>query len=430
MHCVATVIFLLTVVEDVEPAWNSEELALYDLVEEIKANFYDVFGITKEASIGDIKKAYRRLSLEWHPDRNSAPDASEKFRQIVSIYEILKSTELREKYDNVLEFGLPDWRQPIYYYRKMRKLAWYEAIIVLMGVSTIAHYLMMWAAYYEKYLVLKQNLRKSRKRDKKGEAENSMTQLHDALDVFRPRFHDLLPFIVARTSWNLLKAIPFLIQEQLSRKDLEVKEEQNHEVRRPAPTPRVPEFTYEVATDLKAVSTNNPEMSAKYMSEAEESQKKQSGAPWSCDELYQLHLIQNYIIFWVVLGTPNRWECMARVLNRTAQDVTTMAGKLKHMKQEEYEKLAMGQQSNAVVDIRSGKTEETTGISSTASSYQEWTQTEQKQLEAALQQYPKGCEDRWDKIAAAVPTKSMEQCQQRLKELVELVRRKKASKAQ
>ncbi|ETN74395.1 Myb-like DNA-binding domain protein, partial [Necator americanus] len=300
-----------------------------------------------------------------HPDRNSAPDASEKFRQIVSIYEILKSTELREKYDNVLEFGLPDWRQPIYYYRKMRKLAWYEAIIVLMGVSTIAHYLMMWAAYYEKYLVLKQNLRKSRKRDKKGEAENSMTQLHDALDVFRPRFHDLLPFIVARTSWNLLKAIPFLIQEQLSRKDLEVK-----------------------------------------------------------------HLIQNYIIFWVVLGTPNRWECMARVLNRTAQDVTTMAGKLKHMKQEEYEKLAMGQQSNAVVDIRSGKTEETTGISSTASSYQEWTQTEQKQLEAALQQYPKGCEDRWDKIAAAVPTKSMEQCQQRLKELVELVRRKKASKAQ
>ncbi|KAK6743585.1 hypothetical protein RB195_010701 [Necator americanus] len=403
MHCVATVIFLLTVVEDVEPAWNSEELALYDLVEEIKANFYDVFGITKEASIGDIKKAYRRLSLEWHPDRNSAPDASEKFRQIVSIYEILKSTELREKYDNVLEFGLPDWRQPIYYYRKMRKLAWYEAIIVLMGVSTIAHYLMMWAAYYEKYLVLKQNLRKSRKRDKKGEAENSMTQLHDALDVFRPRFHDLLPFIVARTSWNLLKAIPFLIQEQLSRKDLEVKEEQNHEVRRPAPTPRVPEFTYEVATDLKAVSTNNPEMSAKYMSEAEESQKKQSGAPWSCDELYQL----------VRLSTEK-----------------FPPGKLKHMKQEEYEKLAMGQQSNAVVDIRSGKTEETTGISSTASSYQEWTQTEQKQLEAALQQYPKGCEDRWDKIAAAVPTKSMEQCQQRLKELVELVRRKKASKAQ
>ncbi|KIH63642.1 Myb-like DNA-binding domain protein [Ancylostoma duodenale] len=85
---------------------------------------------------------------------------------------------------------------------------------------------------------------------------------------------------------------------------------------------------------------------------------------------------------------------MARVLNRTAQDVTTMAGKLKHMKQ----------------------------------TFVEWTQTEQKQLEAALQQFPKGCEERWDKIAAAVPTKTKEQCQQRLKELVELVRRKKAGK--
>lgn len=37
--------------------------------------------------------------------------------QIVSIYEVLKSAELKEKYNNVLEFGLPDWRQPIYYYR-------------------------------------------------------------------------------------------------------------------------------------------------------------------------------------------------------------------------------------------------------------------------------------------------------------------------
>ncbi|XGW16103.1 hypothetical protein V3C99_001501 [Haemonchus contortus] len=57
----------------------------------------------------------------------------------------------------------------------------------------------------------------------------------------------------------------------------------------------------------------------------------------------------------------------------------------------------------------------------------EWSQLEQKQLETALQQYPKGCEDRWEKIASAVPTKSKEQCQQRLKELVELVRRKKAN---
>ncbi|KJH49069.1 Myb-like DNA-binding domain protein [Dictyocaulus viviparus] len=50
----------------------------------------------------------------------------------------------------------------------------------------------------------------------------------------------------------------------------------------------------------------------------------------------------------------------------------------------------------------------------------EWSQVEQKQLEDALQRYPKGCESRWDKIAAAIPTKTKEQCQERIKKLVEL----------
>ncbi|RCN44176.1 DnaJ domain protein [Ancylostoma caninum] len=82
----ALVVFLLGVCGRVDAAWNSEELALYDLVEEVNTNFYDLFGIAKDASVGEIKKAYRRLSLEWHPDRNSAPDASEKFRQIFECF--------------------------------------------------------------------------------------------------------------------------------------------------------------------------------------------------------------------------------------------------------------------------------------------------------------------------------------------------------
>ncbi|WKY02307.1 hypothetical protein Q1695_015948 [Nippostrongylus brasiliensis] len=115
---------------------------------------------------------------------------------------------------------------------------------------------------------------------------------------------------------------------------------------------------------------------------------------------------------------------MARVLNRSAQDITAMAAKLKQMKQEEYAKLAMGQQSVSVKDIQK---EKATSSAEMSASSTEWSQAEQKQFEAALQQYPKGCEERWEKIASAVPTKTKEQCQQRLKELVELVRRKKAS---
>ncbi|XP_009078441.1 PREDICTED: dnaJ homolog subfamily C member 1-like, partial [Acanthisitta chloris] len=58
-----------------------------------------------------------------------------------------------------------------------------------------------------------------------------------------------------------------------------------------------------------------------------------------------------------------------------------------------------------------------------------WTQNQQKLLEMALQQYPKGTSDRWDKIAKCVPGKSKEECIGRYKLLVELVQKKKMTKS-
>ncbi|KAJ1363343.1 hypothetical protein KIN20_023188 [Parelaphostrongylus tenuis] len=424
MRLIVLACFLLGSVRYATASWNSEELSLYDLVEAVNSNFYELFGITKDASTAEVKKAYRRLSLEWHPDRNDAPEATAKFRQIVSIYEVLKSTELRAKYDNVLEYGLPDWRQPIYYYRKMRKLSWYEAILVLIIVSTIAHYFMMWASYYEKYLVLSQTLRKSKKRDRKEESEGSSQQLRAALSSYRPQFQALLPFLIAKGLWRFFVTLGLIIRERMTTVE-PVEEENIREYRRTTSAIPPREFTYEVATDLKAVSPNDPELYAKYCSESEENIKKQSGDIWSCEELYQLVRLTTEKF---PSGTPNRWERVACVLNRSAQDVTAMAAKLKQIKREDFAKLAMGQQSNAVFDIRSGKATEASADRPCPAANQtttEWSQIEQKQLEMALQRYPKGCENRWDNIAAAVPTKSKEQCQERLKELVELVRRKK-----
>lgn len=58
-----------------------------------------------------------------------------------------------------------------------------------------------------------------------------------------------------------------------------------------------------------------------------------------------------------------------------------------------------------------------------------WTQNQQKLLELALQQYPRGSSDRWDKIAKCVPSKSKEDCIARYKLLVELVQKKKQARS-
>ena len=61
-------------------------------------NYYEILGVSKEATAEEIKKSYRKLSLKYHPDKN--PDGEEKFKEISEAYTILGDTEKRSKYDN------------------------------------------------------------------------------------------------------------------------------------------------------------------------------------------------------------------------------------------------------------------------------------------------------------------------------------------
>ena len=65
-------------------------------------DFYDILGVNKSASAAEIKSAYRKLALKWHPDRNKEKDATEKFKEINEAYEVLSSPEKKAKYD---QFG-------------------------------------------------------------------------------------------------------------------------------------------------------------------------------------------------------------------------------------------------------------------------------------------------------------------------------------
>nr|XP_057939060.1 dnaJ homolog subfamily B member 11 [Doryrhamphus excisus] len=72
-------------------------------------DFYKILGVTKSASIRDIKKAYRKLALQLHPDRNQDdPKAQDKFADLGAAYEVLSDEEKRKQYDAYGEDGLKE----------------------------------------------------------------------------------------------------------------------------------------------------------------------------------------------------------------------------------------------------------------------------------------------------------------------------------
>lgn len=67
-----------------------------------------MLGVTREANEAEIKKQYRKLAMQYHPDKNPSPEAAEKFKEISHAYEVLSDPEKRETYDRFGEEGLRD----------------------------------------------------------------------------------------------------------------------------------------------------------------------------------------------------------------------------------------------------------------------------------------------------------------------------------
>jgi molecular chaperone DnaJ len=70
------------------------------------SDYYVLLGVARTASEGEIKKAYRKLAMEYHPDRNSAPEAEARFKEITEAYEVLREPEKRAAYDRYGKAGV------------------------------------------------------------------------------------------------------------------------------------------------------------------------------------------------------------------------------------------------------------------------------------------------------------------------------------
>ncbi|HEX2451470.1 MAG TPA: molecular chaperone DnaJ [Gemmatimonadales bacterium] len=69
-------------------------------------DFYELLGVARDASPADIKKAYRKLAMEYHPDRNRAATAEARFKEIAEAYEVLRDPQKRAAYDRYGRAGV------------------------------------------------------------------------------------------------------------------------------------------------------------------------------------------------------------------------------------------------------------------------------------------------------------------------------------
>ncbi|XP_044533871.1 dnaJ homolog subfamily C member 1 isoform X2 [Gracilinanus agilis] len=434
-----------------------------------------------------------------------------------------------DKYDDILINGLPDWRQPVFYYRRVRKMSNAELAFLLFIILTVGHYAVVWSIYLEKQLdelLSKKKREKKKKTGGKSAEEGKLAALEkNERLLMKPQWHDLLPCKLGIWFCLTLKALPQLIQDArqfyaeyketklkekedaLARAELEtLQKEKKPKVKKTKPEfpmytslePSVYKPSYDHGTSIEEIE----EQMDDWLENRNKIQKKKA-PEWTEEDLSQL--TRSMVKF--PGGTPGRWEKIAHELGRSVTDVTVKAKQLKdsvtctpgmvrlselrssaqtskpiraavtlsdHLITQREEKEAAEEEPEEPGESP-GEPGETQPMPETrlhrrrkpreepeeksrgkrqkdfdlneqeepsdeeearrrarsrpAPAEELWTQNQQKLLELALQQYPKGTADRWDKIAKCVPDKSKEECVARYKLLVELVQKKKQAKS-
>jgi DnaJ family protein B protein 12 len=86
---------------ELQPKYSQEQLEAVRKIRKCK-DYYEILGLSKDCSDDDLKKAYKKLALKFHPDKNHAPGATEAFKAIGNAFAVLSDQSKRRRYD---EFG-------------------------------------------------------------------------------------------------------------------------------------------------------------------------------------------------------------------------------------------------------------------------------------------------------------------------------------
>ena len=345
-----------------------------------------------------MRKAFRGLSLKLHPDKSDDPDAERKFRQLVSVSEVLKDESKRAKYNNILENGLPDWRTGVYYMRRARKLGLVEMSVLVSLILTIGHYLCLVAAYHEKVFQAKEMIKKKEKKLNKEQYEELLQQVMETNDIRQPRIRqDNLPLrTVILVTHLLLVVIPaaaahfaqFVRSEAASSKE-------GSESENVTTAPRVKKVRVQQALPDLTGETEEEDVGPKEVDSAtNETISSMEGKEWTQEEI--LLLIKTCKK--VHVGTSQRWNKIADVIGRSVDDVTRMSKSLRTGQVRPAEPLVSAKQLPASASVNDSDIS-SRDVIDLSDSIQNWSQPEQKLLEEGLQRFPRGVDGRWDKIA-------------------------------
>lgn len=75
-----------------------------------REDYYAVLGVAKDASVDEIRRAYRKLAIQWHPDKNPSEVAGNRFKKISEAYQVLSDPKTRQEYDDSISGGHRFWR--------------------------------------------------------------------------------------------------------------------------------------------------------------------------------------------------------------------------------------------------------------------------------------------------------------------------------